>query len=209
MDGSVEYERLAYLKSWHWIYRIQMALRTSGSLHRAMYMEFKRRYSKVLKRPWGTEAAGWLGKEAVTLGDVFSSQLLTTMLVRWDVFKPAEVMGARQKAKKTLYESLPLHILRYARENITWVDWRADCTTWHAPDDKGSSPYQRALIGAAIEVVKTFPSKGNRTDKTGEGKTIVFYPTKRALHELMRWRWPGDDEALSARPFTFDATEGA
>jgi hypothetical protein len=172
-----------------------------------MYMEFKRRYPKVLKRPWGTEAAGWLGKKDVTLGDVFSSQLLTTMLVRWDVFKPAEVMGAKRKANNTFYESLPLHVLRYARENITSVDWRADCASWHAPDDKGSSPYQRALIEAAIEVVKTFPSKANRT-KLVKGKPVVFRPAERALHELTRWRWPGDDEALGARPFTFDATEG-
>jgi hypothetical protein len=110
------YDRLAYLKSWHWAYRIQMAGRTSRKYHRANFLYFKRRYDEVLDKEWKGDAATWLGS-GKKLRDVFSAELLVTMLVRWHVFLPAEVGGddvtqpMKKKGKdveiKTKYRSLP------------------------------------------------------------------------------------------------------
>jgi RHS repeat-associated protein len=83
-----------WFKSWHWIYRFEMAGRTLAPWQRRMWHMARIRLRDIRSAPWpasaGVPAAG--GRPA-TIGDVYSSERAAAYLLRWHVYRPAHIVS--------------------------------------------------------------------------------------------------------------------
>ncbi|MGE3618839.1 MAG: peptidoglycan-binding protein [Acidimicrobiia bacterium] len=103
-DGAVESDRF---RSWHWVHRMQMAARTFGDWRRAAYDFGRIRVRDLLSTPWGKKtgadgvpdiALTGGGTRVATIGDVVTSERGVALLVRWHVFRPADLVSANAAA---------------------------------------------------------------------------------------------------------------
>ncbi len=76
-----------YFKTWHWIYRWVAELRTSTGLRQAIWDMARVRLRDLLVQPIT------VGAETSTIGQVFTSELATALLMRWHVRYPAYVVS--------------------------------------------------------------------------------------------------------------------
>jgi len=141
-DGS--FERLAkseqeadYFKTWHWFYRFVMAGRTIDGYRRRMWDMARVRLRDLRAAPWsGTR----------TLGDVFTSERASAILLRWHVRFPGDVIDGG-KAGPRLHDALAR-----ARQASPALDWNGDPEGW-------TDGHEAALLrGLRAEVEK----RGNK-----------------------------------------------
>ena len=88
-----------WLRSWRGLHRVAMTLRTSSSLHHAMWFFATQRIGNLLSIPWpggdGTDCpivtVGGV-QNLATVGQVFTSEQAVTALLRWHVNQPASLL---------------------------------------------------------------------------------------------------------------------
>lgn len=89
-------DRLNVFKSWAWYYRFMMACRTSPELQRLMWTMARIRLRDILTCAWPAGNAPFVmdgGTQLpATIGDVYTSERATALLLRWHVRRPAKVV---------------------------------------------------------------------------------------------------------------------
>lgn len=132
-----------FFKTWHWFYRFVMAGRTIEGYRERMWHMARVRLRDILDVPWGTGGGGVanVGTVAATIGDVFTSERATGMILRLHIRGPAWVVsGGNAGARLT-------GALRRARNAQPALGWNTDPSTW-------TDNHETALIdGIADELV--------------------------------------------------------
>jgi hypothetical protein len=86
-----------FFRTWPWFYRFQMAGRTVSAFRARMWDMARLRIRDIRATPWPPAAGvpdvpdGIGGTPPANLGDVFTSELATTLLLRWHVRFPTDV----------------------------------------------------------------------------------------------------------------------
>jgi hypothetical protein len=118
-----------YYRSWHWFYRWVMAGRTMPAYCKAMYDFARIRLRDLLSTPFADETD--LPKHSTdqervtrpaTLGEVFSSEAATALLLRWHINQPGRVL------RKGLASSRIRQVIEKAGTNcqVTVDQWNDD-----------------------------------------------------------------------------------
>ncbi|HEY6890327.1 MAG TPA: peptidoglycan-binding domain-containing protein, partial [Solirubrobacter sp.] len=183
-----------WFKTWHWVYRFAMAGRTIDGFRRRMWHMARMRLRDLLSTPWDAasnvpDVPDGGGTRTATIGDVFSSERATAMLLRWHVFRPAHVI-AGGKAGPHLQSALKrAKIPAAAGDPSTWTD-----------------AHQRALVKALTDEVAAV-GNADLVDTIGQ------------VHDFPRWAPPHTnprgyalDPAVgaldeAARSFSLDSTD--
>lgn len=148
-DGSFEptgsaMNKLDYLRNWHWIYRFVMAARTIESFRRGMWAFVLGRIQRLrraelqhdkLKKPGAGGTTTY-----PTIGEVFTSELATGLLLRWNVIRPLDVIVGRGLAGPMVTK-----VLDKAIAAAPSLSWTSDPSTW-------TQPYEDALIDAVLSL---------------------------------------------------------
>ena len=81
------------MRSWHWMYRVEMGTRCLASFRQAMWTACRLRVRDVLATQWDgvTHFDNDPDQPLLTVGDVLTSEKAVTMLVRWHVWRPADL----------------------------------------------------------------------------------------------------------------------
>ncbi len=98
-----------YLRGWHNIHRLAMALRCYPSTRHLNWRFLLARLRMLLARPWhkgtandpGPVVSGGGGFRVATFGDVFTSEQAVAALLRWHVNRPARVVGSTGAVNET------------------------------------------------------------------------------------------------------------
>ncbi len=88
-----------WFRGWCWFYRLQMACRTSEPLRRIMWDMGRLRVRDLLATPWP--------KTELSLGEIFTSERLVAMLLRWHVNLPGKLVGKDGVRGRLLARGLP------------------------------------------------------------------------------------------------------
>lgn len=106
-----------YLKHWHWFYRYVMAGRVNSGYRRRMWHMARVRLRDIRAVPWGAGVAK-VGAKAATIGDVFTSERATGMILRLHIRGPAWIVsGGNAGARLTG----ALTRAKAARADLTWT----------------------------------------------------------------------------------------
>ncbi len=145
-------------KTWHWFYRFVMANRVFPDWKRVAF-DFARWRMKDLRtqamsgKPDDNDAIVPHGApgQAVTIGDVFTSELTIGMLLRWHVKRPSHIIldiedpdgsGRIDVAGPKLWDALKKAQTPATNGGLN-LDWGASLTNW-------TSDYEMALIAGLI-----------------------------------------------------------
>lgn len=118
-----EYERsadeAAYFKNWHWFFRWVMAGRTVPSVRTCMWDMVRMRLRDLRSFHVRLEAGGV--EINATIGDIFTSERANAVVLRWHIFRPAHVTGARiRNSISTAISSSPG--INWALAPAQWTD---------------------------------------------------------------------------------------
>lgn len=102
-----------FFRSWHWFYRFEMACRVNEGFRRKMWDMTRLRIRDILNTPWRSDAqhppkmpVEGGGTRLATIGEVYSSEMATAMVLRWHILLPGEIVtgsfAAGYKVAKTL-----------------------------------------------------------------------------------------------------------
>ncbi|GBL54783.1 hypothetical protein PCLA_03r0059 [Pseudomonas citronellolis] len=132
----------AYLKNWHWIYRISMAGRTIPEYRQAMWGMAKQRIRDIRRKSVRFQ----VGTSTInsTLGEVFTSEKAVAILLRWHVYRPSHVVHPT-------YERITAAIQGAINDNPL-VNWQLQVANW---DDTHESALTERLLTAASAVNNT------------------------------------------------------
>ncbi|MCP3882970.1 MAG: hypothetical protein GY701_31920 [Sulfitobacter sp.] len=135
-----------YLKNWHWFYRYVMAGRVNVGYRQRMWHMARVRLRDILAVPWGTGVAN-VGTTPATIGDVFTSERVTAMILRLHIRGPAWVVnsghaGARLTGALTRAQA--------AQPSLTWT---GDPSAW-------TNAYETALINGLTAELAAHASAG-------------------------------------------------
>lgn len=132
----------AYLKSWHWIYRISMAGRTTPEYRQAMWGMAKQRIRDIRSKSVSFQ----VGTSTInsTLGEIFTSEKAVAMLLRWHVYRPSHVVHPA-------YERITAAIQDAINDNPL-VNWQLRVADW---GDAQESALTERLLTAASAVNNT------------------------------------------------------
>ena len=107
------------LRSWHWVYRWQMAARVIPGFQRCNYDMGRDRIFRIRRLAIGPDSAPGV-PPATTLGDIFTSERAVAVLLRWHVNLPAKVLPL---AKAAIAEAQAAHrSLRWGLPVAQWTD---------------------------------------------------------------------------------------
>jgi hypothetical protein len=129
-----------YFKSWHWFYRFMMAGRTVESYRRAMWDMARVRLRDLTTTPWGTSGAPSVGGRPAQIGDVFTSERATGILLRWHIRFPADVITGG-KAGSRMRSALSA-----AKAKRSDLNWQKDPSGW-------TDTHERTLLDALRDEV--------------------------------------------------------
>lgn len=102
-DNLTDSYVIEYLRSWRWVYRFVMALRTSSGLQRVQWDYALLRAKTLLDCKWKKAGAAGSGpvvpdgtgaQRIATFGEVFTSERAVAALLRWYVNRPARVLDS-------------------------------------------------------------------------------------------------------------------
>ncbi len=122
-----------YFKTWHWFYRFVMAGRTIDGYRERMWHMARVRIRDIRATPWGAHTGahavnianvGTSPGRAATIGDVFTSERATAILLRWHVRYPSGVVNGGA-AGADLRRAVRIAIGRGTR-----LDWTGDPSNW-------------------------------------------------------------------------------
>jgi len=132
----------AYLKNWHWIYRISMAGRTIPEYQQAMWELAKQRIRDIR----GRSVRFQVGTNTInsTLGEVFTSEKAVAILLRWHVFRPSHVVNPA-------YDRVTAAIQGAINSNPS-INWQLQVSNWV---DAHESALTERLLTAASAVNNT------------------------------------------------------
>jgi hypothetical protein len=112
-----------FLKHWHWFYRYVMAGRVNDGYRQRMWHMARVRLRDILAVTWGAGVAN-VGTRAPTIGDVFTSERATAMILRLHIRGPAWVVnGGNAGARLT-------GALARARAAQSGLGWNGDPSAW-------------------------------------------------------------------------------
>ena len=117
-----------WFKSWHWVYRAQMAARTEQSFRDAMWDMARLRIRGVLSAPWGAGVAkvgAGAAARPATIGDVITSERGVAVICRAHVWRPAWVVykTAGRNMRATLAAAIAAApTLNWTTDPSTWTD---------------------------------------------------------------------------------------
>ena len=86
-----------YFRTWHWAYRFMMAGRTVEGFRRGMWDMARIRLRDITTTPFGDDVGiddvpdGTGGHRPATIGDCFTSEEVTGMLLRWHIYRPFDI----------------------------------------------------------------------------------------------------------------------
>jgi hypothetical protein len=132
-----------YLRSWHWFYRFQMAMRTASGVQSAMWNYARIRIRDILSIPWGVptdvnEHATPNGKitvggseRDVNIFDVFTSEKAVALLLRAHVLLPKPTVIQDLKAGNKVREAL-----KAAKTSNSNLNWNLPPTDWGNNEEK-------------------------------------------------------------------------
>lgn len=132
----------AYLKSWHWIYRISMAGRTIPEYRQAMWEMAKQRIRDIRARSVSFQ----VGTNTInsTLGEIFTSEKAVAILLRWHVFRPSHVVNpAYDRVTAAIQDAI---------NNNPSINWQLQTSNWV---DVHESALTERLLTAAVAVNNT------------------------------------------------------
>lgn len=145
-------------KTWHWFYRIVMANRVFPEWKRVAF-DFARwrlndlRAQAMSGKPDGNDAIVPNGApgQTVTIGDVFTSELVVGMLLRWHVKRPSHIVldvanpdgsGRINVAGPKLWDALKKAQTPATNGGLT-LDWGISVATW-------TSSHEAAMIAGIL-----------------------------------------------------------
>lgn len=130
-----------YFRTWHWVYRFAMACRTVSSFQQAMWEYAKTRFDDFRRIRWHHTFGPTSSPTTPTIGEVYTSEMVMAILLRWHVNLPSTVIGSRKEDKKRIRQ--PGRHLRNAFESAKAaapsLNWTAAPATW-------STDHEKALI---------------------------------------------------------------
>ncbi|AHL77609.1 hypothetical protein CH92_03020 [Stutzerimonas stutzeri] len=132
----------AYLKGWHWIYRISMAGRTIPEYRQAMWEMAKQRIRDIRSRSVSFQVD--IDTINSTLGEIFTSEKAVAILLRWHVFRPSHVVNPA-------YDRVTAAIQDAINSNPS-IDWQLQISNWA---DAHESALTERLLTAASAVNNT------------------------------------------------------
>lgn len=103
LASSTDAYMIDYMRSWHVLHRLEVALRSSDDLHRAMWKLAVRRLRDLLARPWDDGSTpnqgpkvpdGSGGLRVATFGEVLTSERAVAAVLRHHVNRPKYVINA-------------------------------------------------------------------------------------------------------------------
>lgn len=128
-------EEASYLKTWHWFFRYVMAGRTNQSFQQCMWNMIRIRIRDIRNHqitfPVGNNQL------YARIGDVFTSEKATAILLRWHIFRPTHITGSRL-----------INAISTAIRNSQTLNWSLPITDW--TDD-----HEDALTAAILAVANT------------------------------------------------------
>ncbi len=92
-----------HLRGWHWFYRLQMAIRTNPEIPQLMWNYARMRIRDIRATPWDgtTTVALEDGTTRIaTIGDYFTSEKAITMITRWHVWYPDQMISGGKRGSK-------------------------------------------------------------------------------------------------------------
>jgi hypothetical protein len=115
-----------YFKTWHWMYRFVMAGRTVEGYIRRMWHMARVRVRDIRDVPWANvePAVASVGNRTPTIGDVFTSERATGILLRWHVRSPGSVVSRGAPGDRIR------GALTRARQAAANLNWNGDPAGW-------------------------------------------------------------------------------
>ncbi len=148
-----------YFKTWHWHYRFVMAGRTIEGYRARMWDMARVRIRDIRSVPWGAGVAAvgtGAAARAATVGDVFTSERATAMLLRWHIRSPAHVVSAGGPGAELR------DALRQAIAAGPTLAWNTDPTTWTDAHEghliAGILAAAQAGVRTSLTTVRDWPS---------------------------------------------------
>ena len=135
-----------YLKNWHWFYRYVMAGRVIVGYRLRMWHMARVRLRDILGVPWGAGVTN-VGTTPATIGDVFTSERATAMILRLHIRGPAWVVsGGNAGARLT-------GALTRAQTSTPALTWTGDPSAW-------TNAHETALIDGLTAELAAHSSTG-------------------------------------------------
>ncbi|HEY6805125.1 MAG TPA: hypothetical protein VI306_16235, partial [Pyrinomonadaceae bacterium] len=120
MPIPLDRNRFDFLRSWHWLYRIEMACRTLSDLQRLMWDMARFRLRDIGAAPVGLGIKNGAGADA-KIEDVFTSEQSFIWLMQWHIFKPGQVFTGGS-AGSALTEIIRTSGVSLAKRTDQWTD---------------------------------------------------------------------------------------
>lgn len=147
--------RLEYLRSWHWFYRIVMMARTTPPFWRLQWRLALERLAEIRSLPIDAAlvppvAPATTPPGLATIGDVFTSERATALVLRWDVNRPSDIRRTKLDGTKPVPTAGPsiVGIIEKAKADAPDLDWTAHCSAW-------TDAHEAALLAAIRTIPKT------------------------------------------------------
>ncbi len=169
-----------YFRTWHWFYRMQMAVRTSPDFQHAMWDYARVRIRDILSIPWGNPASAGervtadgtvpdalVGTRPVRVGDVYTSERAMALLIRGHVLLPKPTIIQAGEAGPTLRAAFSAAKTAAANSGLSWSN---NPSTWGDPEEQ-------ALVAALLVTFKqAFPDPNNKTGHPQSFQDAYDYP---------------------------------
>jgi peptidoglycan hydrolase-like protein with peptidoglycan-binding domain len=133
-------------RSWHWVYRLQMAGRTIPRWRTANWEFVRIRLRDLLATPWGTTTDPGSAVADVrntdgstrpaTIGDVYTSERSVALLLRWHVKSPAHLVDSSDTAPNVTYRAAEELRKAFAAAKKASSTIAGSPTGWHDTDEK-------------------------------------------------------------------------
>jgi RHS repeat-associated protein len=180
-----------YFRTWHWFYRFAMAARTVDSWKQVMWDMARIRIRDLLLVPWPANAnvpqvAGPDGPRPATIGDIYTSELALSFLLRWHVWTPSHIIyhGFAGRGLTSAFER--------ARANL--ANANASPTTWANADEQFLIDGLRDQVFAEVA--------GGDWDTPGRNFRPTFYQL--GWTQFERWpEWSPRPPNPNANPFGY------
>ncbi|MAT65278.1 MAG: hypothetical protein CMN57_06510 [Gammaproteobacteria bacterium] len=145
----------SYLKTWHWFFRYVMAGRTNESFRHSMWDMVRIRIRDIREHQIGFTVG--TNQFNATIGEVFTSEKATALLLRWHVYRPAHVTGSQV-----------LNAITSAVNANPTLNWGPPISGW---TDDHEAALTAAILAAANTVnpqhsdVANWPNYGGRASR--------------------------------------------
>ncbi len=169
-----------YYQCWHWFFRFVMAGRTVSGYQRAMWDMARIRVRDIRATPWGVSIHGHAD---LTIGDVFTSERATAMLLRAHIRYPAHVVntnaGKYLRGQGTTNGALAMAEAETPAQAGTGntagntLDWTVAPSTW-------TNNHEAALVRGLTRSIEAFhptPASGNVPGIRTTVRTVHNWPT--------------------------------